>query len=268
MELGIFYDHLRAAAAQESLPISEVCLLASAMGYRYVDIDGGEYMRDWRSVDATLGAADMRVGCVDGRFDLAHESGMVEAEALIRFAADRGVGNVLLIPGSVLPGEEREAVMERVSLALRPLARLGKQLGVCCSLEDYDAADAPYGTARELQWYMERVDGLGCTFDTGNFAYFGEDALTAFAALKPFTVMLHLKDRAARSLRGEEGSVAADGETMLYPCAVGEGGMPVEPIVRAMAGRDIGMTAEHFGANRMLEVMRLSAQNVRRWAEW
>lgn len=265
MSVGVFFHHLREAARQENLTISEVVIRAASLGVSYVDIEGDHMMLNERELYDLLYSHGITVGCLDGRFDLAHDNGVKNAEELIRFAAAFQTPHVLLIPGQVKPGEERKQVMERIADNLRPLVRLGRELGVCCSLEDYDAPDTPYGTAEELLWYMERVDGLGCSFDTGNFAYFGQDALKAFEMLKPYIVLLHLKDRASHSLRGEQPTIAMDGVTPLYPCAVGEGDMPIKQIVQAFAGKNIGMTIEHFGANRQLELITRSVHNIHQW---
>lgn len=260
MELGIFFDHLVEAARQKNLPLQRVLEHASAHNIRYVDIDGAFLMQNEHRVEDMLQKTGLYIGCVDGRFDLAHDQGMDEAEALIRFAAQRDIRHVLLIPGYAQPGEERGEIMERIAEYLRPLAHVAAGFHVQCSLEDYDDNRAPYGTWQELCWFLKRVEGLGVTFDTGNFAYFGQDAREALTQLLPFVRMAHCKDRARRSVAGEAGVQTPGGE-LLYPCAVGEGMIPIAELLKMLAkgGYHGGLTIEHFDSNRQYEAMAASA---------
>ena len=130
-----------------------------------------------------------------------------------------------------------------------------------CSLEDFDNAEAPFGTWQELKWYVEQVPGLNISFDTGNFAYFGQDVLEAFGQLAPYVCLVHVKDRKAEGRPGEKYTEAVDGRK-LYPSAVGSGQIPMAEVIERLKknGFDGCMTIEHFDSADMLGDMRKSAE--------
>lgn len=264
MELGVFFDHLTEAADQEGLSLERVLAYAHAQGITYVEMSGSYYMNNERRVEEMFKSTGIRVGCVDERLDLAHDKGVEDGERLVRFAREHGVENVLIIPGLIDTGEERAEVMERIAKNLQPLAHVAAGLHVNCLLEDFDNERAPYGTWQELKWFMDRVAGLGVCFDTGNFAFFGQDEQEALEALLPLIKMVHCKDRALHGLPDEQGVQSPSGR-LLYPCAVGRGFIGVRRIVEALRGRGYAgqLMIEHYDASRQCEKLAESAAYLR-----
>ncbi|NLO86182.1 MAG: sugar phosphate isomerase/epimerase [Clostridiales bacterium] len=260
MELGIFFDHVLEAAKQENCTIIEVLQHAASNGIKNLTIDSAYWMQHDREIDQLLMQSGMTIHSTFAHADLAHDHEMEKAESVIRFAADHGVEHVLLIPGFVKEGEERQVIIERIAKHLGELVQTANRQSVICSLEDFDHVDATFGTWSELKHYASEVAGLAITFDTGNFAYFGQDALTALDELLVYVKSVHCKDRSFTQLRGEEGLGCPDGRR-LFPCAVGEGHIPFEPMMRKLvaSGYDGNLTIEHYDCNHQYQAMADSA---------
>lgn len=259
MKIGIFLDHLRDASNQTGQPLEKVVQEAAQLGIEYVHINGDFWMHNEARVDELLGKAGMYVGCSDNIFQLTQGKDVDRAEKLIRFLSRKGVEQLLLIPGFVHEAQSRQSAMDEAARHMKELVYLARSLHVQCSLEDYDNHTAPFGTWQELKWYVEQLPGLGISFDTGNFAYFGQDAQEAYAQLKPYICMVHAKDRKYAGREGEQPLKTMDGK-MLYPSAVGSGEMPMQQVLSDLknSGYDGGVTIEHFYSANMLEDMRQS----------
>ena len=107
----------------------------------------------------------------------------------------------------------------------------GKSKGMPILMEDFDGLLSPHNSIAGLQYFMDRVDGLECAFDTGNFIIFHEDELAAFDLFAPRIRTLHLKDRCtAPRHAGDSPLRCADGSTA-YVCAVGSGDIRMAQIL-------------------------------------
>ena len=261
MKIGIFLDHLREISTQTGMALERCVQEAAACGVSFVHINGDFWMANEARVDALLESGGLAAGSSDGVLQLTQGRDIDKAEKLIRFLSRKGVGQLLIIPGFVHPAQTRQSAMDEAARHLKELAYLGRCLHVQCSLEDYDNAEAACGTWQELEWYRQQVPDLKICFDTGNFAFFGQDALEAYQRLKPFICMVHAKDRKRAGRKGEQPLKALDGQE-LYPSAVGSGEMPVRAILSDLKslGYDGGVLIEHYGSADMLDDMRRSAR--------
>ncbi len=259
MKIGIFFDHLRVASDQTGLPLNKVVQEAAGLGIDYVHVNGEFWMNNEQRVDELLQNAGLRVGAVDGFFALTQGEETDKAEELIRFMSRKGVEQLLLIPGFVHEAQSRQSAMDEALKHMKHLVYLARCMHVQCSLEDFDNVAAPFGTWQELKWYVEQIPELRISFDTGNFAYFAQDALEAYEQLSPYVCLVHLKDRKYEGRPGEKGLIAADGKK-LYPSAVGSGQMPIKKLIARLTadGFDGCMTIEHFDSADMMSDMRQS----------
>jgi len=259
MKIGIFFDHLRVASDQTGLPLDKVVQEAAELGIDYVHINGEFWMNNEQRVDEMLAKAGLRVGAADGFFGLTQGKEMDKAEELIRFMSRKGVEQLLLIPGFVHEAQSRQSAMDEAAKHMKHLVYLARSMHVQCSLEDFDNTSAPFGMWQELKWYMEQIPELRISFDTGNFAYFAQDAMEAYEQLAPYVCLVHLKDRKYEGRPGEKELAAVNG-VKLFPSAVGSGEMPMgELIARLKAdGFDGCMTIEHFDSADMMADMRQS----------
>ena len=261
MKTGIFLDHLREASNQTGRPLGQVAREAARMGIEFVHVNGEFWMENESRVDELLEQSGLYAGSSDQIFHFTQNRDLDKAEQLIRFLSRKGVEQLLLIPGFVHPAQSRQSAMDEAAKCMKELMYLARSLHVKCSLEDFDNASAPYGTWQELKWYAEQMPELGICFDTGNFAYFGQDALEAYEQLKPYICHVHLKDRKYAGRANEQPLTALDGKK-LYPSAVGSGEMPVREILTDLkqSGYQGGVLIEHFGSGDMMADMRASAE--------
>jgi len=261
MKIGVFLDHLRDAGIQSGLSLETVAAQAAEQGIEFVHVNGEFWMENEERMDQLLQKTGLRVGAADLMCQLTQGKDVEKAEKLIRFMSRKGVEQLLLIPGFVHEAQSRQAAMEQAAQHMKQLLYLARSLHVKCSLEDYDNIAAPFGTWQELKWYAEQLPELGISFDTGNFAYFAQDALTAYEQLEPYICLVHAKDRRYEGREGEEGLKAVDG-TLLYPSAVGSGEMPMREILSRLKAKGFcgGIIIEHFGSADMMADMRQSVK--------
>lgn len=261
MKIGIFLDHLRDAGRQTGRTLESVALEAAAMGISFVHINAEFWMDNEARVDELLQKTGLYAGSSDQILHLTQGRDLDKAERVIRFLSRKGVGQLLLIPGFVHEAQTRQSAMDEAARHMKELMYLARSLHVKCSLEDYDNSTAPFGTWQELKWYAEQIPELGVSFDTGNFAYFGQDAMEAYRQLKPYICHVHAKDRKYTGRANETPLIAQNGKA-LYPSAVGSGEMPMREILEDLkqSGYQGGVLIEHFDSGDMLADMKQSAE--------
>lgn len=269
MKMGIFLDHLRDASSQTGRPLGDVALETARMGIEFVHVNGEFWMENESRVDALLEQSGLYVGSSDNIFRFTQHQDLDKAEKLIRFLSRKGVEQLLLIPGFVHEAQSRQSAMDEAAKCMKELMYLARSMHVKCSLEDYDNVSAPFGTWQELKWYVEQIPELGISFDTGNFAYFGQDAMEAYRQLKTHICHVHLKDRKCAGRANEKPLKAMDGQ-LLYPSAVGSGEMPICEILTDLqqSGYQGGFLIEHFGSSDMLTDMSQSAKWLQSWGKF
>lgn len=261
MKIGIFLDHLRDASNQTGRPLEAIAREAADLGIEFVHVNGEFWMENESRVDELLARAGLKVGAADINVPLTQGCGADRVEKLIRFMSRKGVEQLLLIPGFVHEAQTRQSAMDEAAKQMKELVYLARSLHVQCSLEDFDNVAAPFGTWQELKWYVEQMPGLKISFDTGNFAYFAQDALEAYEQLEPYICLVHAKDRKYAGRESESPLKATDG-TLLYPSAVGSGEMPMREVFARLKARgfDGGVIIEHFGSRDMMADMRQSVK--------
>lgn len=200
--------------------------------------------------------------------------------ALIDATAELGGTNVLLVPGmtsvskeqkaGVMAAEEknRKHLLENMVIVLRNAVAYGATKGVAVSMEDFDGMEAPYCTAKGLQYFMEAVPGLQCSFDTGNFIMYHEDELSAFELFRDRLCTVHLKDRAkVAQFPDDQFKICADGSKVYTP-AVGSGYIRMAEILEQLklqqySGNVIVELFDH-SPSHMLDSLKQSVQWVKK----
>ncbi len=168
----------------------------------------------------------------------------------------------MVIPGFFRqedPEAEREHQAQQMISCVNRLSELADGYGVSLILEDYDNSLAPFSTTQGMKRFLEGCSDLSCCFDTGNFAFAGEDELSAYEALKDRITYVHLKDRGDSPLSGEAPLTALDGKA-LYPSPVGSGRIRLQELLSRLNrdGYDGNFALEHYGAGEMLSYLRRS----------
>jgi len=267
MKLSVFYDHILNAAKQQNTPVSDVLARARRMGYSMVELD---YVNLNDDVFALLQAADMGIASLYGFFRFDTQPQPDQICAIIDTALRYGVRRIMPIPGFYSGNETaRGNEFARMLDGMKELTSRAHQAGLTVTIEDFDSIGSPIRDSAGMNEFIRRLPHLYATFDTGNFSLSGEDTRSAFEALKDRIAHVHLKDRSLSSEFGTHRLTAMDG-TIMYPCPVGSGFIPMEEIFAAL--REISydgvLSVEHFGADDQLLCMEKSAEYVRSFFEF
>lgn len=272
MKISTFYEHLVEAATQENRPLEEICSQIRTWGITAVELDYARLQNERDTVIRVLGEAELGISCMYGFFDFAHGSVQGGYE-MVDLAEQLGIKKVMPIPGFLkkyefLPGIYLNRV-NRMVAALKEICTYAKKKGIMTVLEDFDGKSAPFATADQLQYFLNRIPDLYCAFDTGNFLFSEEDS---YAVLPRFLARIghvHCKDRSlvageVQAREGEKPLLTVKGR-QLYSCAVGSGVIRMKEIVEAVRinGYDGYFAIEHFGSPDQLGDMKKSADFLR-----
>ena len=259
MKLSVFHHHVIDFAKKRGIDIREALAETRAMGFDglVTDLallaDGDRLHRLF--TDNGLGLHSIFAG-----IDFVHDEPAACArrtEELLNAAMAFGAGSVLVLPGLIRDGDDRDAGLDRICGGLSEACRLAAPLGIDVTIEDFGFLNAPNGTIAGCAQILDRVPELKFTFDTGNFTCFGEDPHVAYGRFRDRTVFVHLKDRPS----GPDGKPDAHGAI-----PVGDGALDLGRLVRRMLadGYTGGFAAEHFEFEDQEAAMRRSAVFCRR----
>ncbi|MNJ45819.1 Inosose dehydratase [compost metagenome] len=264
MGITLFYNHIVQASKQRHIPIHDVMKQVAQWGVTGVELDHDEIGADPQHMKLGLDQAGLTVSLMYGFFDFVNDTNIQDGYDFIDRAVYMGAPKVLIIPGFAKVGdtnETREIAKHRMAQALTQLVDYAAQHKITVTMEDFDDELATYRSSEELLWFMTKVPGLACTFDTGNFLYCGEDVLDAFDCVKDYIVHVHCKDRSLQEQQGVSPKITMKG-TALYPSPVGEGVIPIEAIIEKLQG--IGyqgnFAIEHFDADDHWEYIHRSVR--------
>lgn len=262
MIISTFYDHLKSAADEKSLPIErigEMCLEHGITGFEAtIQQLSEEGVSRLRSVGMKLNS--MPVHC-----DLLHDPSFELAKQIAGSAAAAEASLILVIPGNFAENDDRQRLLEASLAPVEYIINAAKADGIAVGMEDFDGKMSANLGLAGLKWYLDRLPGLTCVFDTGNFIYAGEDALENYRKLKPFiTKQVHCKDRGLVGRTGEPALECLDGKR-LYPAAAGKGIIPIKEIVGdlAVSGFNGSLTAEVYGSSHPWEDIAESAEYLK-----
>ena len=115
-----------------------------------------------------------------------------------------------------------------------------------------------------MKIFLDAIPDLKVAFDTGNFAFSGDDVLDAKREFIGRTRHTHLKDRLWSRTGTGDPKECPDG-TLLWPCAVGDGDLPIKEILQELkaVGYNGYAMAEFFGAASYAELIEKSIANLR-----
>lgn len=270
-KLNIFLEHIFEGAEQQNISPEKMLSYAREAGYEGLECDL------WRLSDRTetkklFDSCGLSAASVYNRYDMGHESEIITRDKIkehLETAAYFGAKKVLAVAGFINSADNFESVRNKMAESLAFMCEEAAQYGITVTLEDFDDEAAPYSDSDGLLWFMENVNGLKFTFDTGNFAYSLENAEEAYLKLRKYTAHVHLKDRSRDSSRknadNTNGKADLSGKIM-YPCEACGGYIGIEGIVKKLLedGYRDSFSVEHFGAADQLLYMRRSAENIRK----
>lgn len=148
----------------------------------------------------------------------------------IDLAAEAGAGSLLIIPGFFMTGNT-DRDLRVMADGVRRAVEYGQEKNVPVVMEDFDGVFAPYNCIAGLRWFLDRVEGLGCAFDTGNFSLFRENEVEALDIFADKIRTVHLKDRCCSPRHpGDTPFLCADGKPV-YACRIGSGYISIAKIL-------------------------------------
>lgn len=273
MRLSVFYEHIFEAAQQSGITVEGALKHAKSCGIDLLECDLWR-LDDREEVKKLLDLQGMGVSCIYAHFDFLHdiEDSERRYHDLLGTAEYFGAEKVLCIPGFFDEGREKEEQMKLFCEGISRMCDAAKSYGVTVTVEDFDDIKSPCCRMADIRYLLDNCEGLGYTFDTGNFRYCLEDAGQAYSLLSDRIAHVHLKDRSydiARSdADGTNGKADLSGAVM-YPVEVCGGVIGTEGLIRKLIsdGYDGVLAIEHFGAVDQLMYMKKSAENILRITE-
>lgn len=255
--LSIFHHHVRDFARSGGISFEEALAKTKAMGFDGLATDLGLLIDD-DSLRHLLVDNGMRIMTIFARIDFVHDDladCKLKTEKLLDAAKAFGVGNVLVLPGLLGEGDDKDAGLDLICEGLSSACRMAAPMGIDVTIEDFGLPGAPNGTIAGCAMILDRVPGLRFTFDTGNFSCFGESPHDAYEVFRDRISFVHLKDHA----------LGPNGLDTSMEVPVGDGALDLGRLVRRILddGYAGDFAAEHFGHPDQETAMRRSASFCR-----
>jgi inosose dehydratase len=261
MKKSIFYEHIIEAAKQENTTVSEMAKYAASLGYSGSDVPWSSAESFYNIFDV-LRDAGIKIACTHRFWDIFSPLDTADADNFFKTLANHGCFTAMIIPSRAENKPFTEEDFSTVCEALRRLCDMAKNYGIIVTVEDFDGNDIIINNTQALKKAFDAVPQLCHSFDTGNYAFFQESEIEAFALFKDRIKHVHLKDRAFRTQSNEAAGQRLSNGTTSYPCAVGKGDLKIRECLRLLAemGYDGYFSVEHFGHPKMKDAIRDSAK--------
>ena len=256
--LSVFYHYVLDVAKQCDIGVEESLGRVRGMGYEGLVFDI-VLLTDRAAQRGLYQSAGLAVTSIYAEVDFVHwepERCRRAAGDLLDCCAFFGVRTALVLPGVFTDGDDRVAGLRKIYDGLEGVCRLAQGSGIDVTVEDFGVAGSPNGSIAGCRHMLDNVEGLKFTFDTGNFACYGEDPFTAYAALKDRVAYVHLKERP----RGPDGRIA------IGNLPVGDGALELDRLIRTLVadGYTGAFAVEQFDLDDQLTALRRSADFCRR----
>lgn len=250
MKLGVFYHHVKAAAQQLSIPVTDMFDRVRSLGIEWLELDRGaltDFGSDPDSLYRAMNAHGLRGANLWWYYPWETEPEQLYDYQMIEAARALRLDRVMPIPGLYTGTDRSPAELANMIRNMNLLNEKAREAGLRLCIEDYDSELSAISTTAGMEYFARQIPGLRYVFDTGNFFFANEDALAALERLRNGVDHVHVKDRSLRPTSGA-GKACLDG-TLMYPCAVGQGVIPVKEIVTRLAatGYDGVYAMEFYG---------------------
>jgi len=259
-KLTCFFDHIRCAMQQSNLTLAEVADLLTKKNISGVDIEYQEIEDEvGEKLAGDLKAVGLPISSVYCTFHWENKKA-VDEDKLLNTLSRLNINNLLAIPGFVTEGQSNLDAQKAFLPKLQNLCNKANKLGITVLMEDFDYYSAPFGCSKDLRWFMDNIDNLGCAFDTGNFYYFGEDSYEVLPMFTDKIQYVHCKDRSITPKENETPCTTITGIDM-YSSPVGSGIIKMDEILDAIkaTGYNGVYAIEHFGSCNQLNDLLTSA---------
>lgn len=270
-KLTVFYDHILNAAKQRGTTTADIAAELTACGISGVEMDYYMLKESGNGLAEELARLGLPINNCYCFFDWANHPDDQSYIEVLDTLKRNNISNLLVVPGFInreitTTGDSDiiTTAIARAREAMLPnmihLLEYAQNLNIQVSLEDFDDITAPFATIDQVKWFLDRLPSLGFAFDTGNFLYSEEDALTAYELFRNRITYVHCKDRSFTAVEGEQCQVTTKGREM-YSSAVGKGVIPMITILELLNQQEYDgpIAIEHFGSLDQLSDMKTSA---------
>ncbi|MBQ3669199.1 MAG: TIM barrel protein [Clostridia bacterium] len=250
MKIAVFYENIYDGAKAKGLEMEDLLRGFKGEGMDLIYISADSLRRDREWLLPLLKKLDIGIEGVHAFCDFGKDPDKPLGRDIIDLAAECGAGNLLFVPGMYSGKSTIECVNNMVK-GLTSAVNYAKGQGLPVLIEDFDSTASPYNSMLMLDWFFNKVEGLGCAFDTGNFVIYHEDELEAFERFKHNIVTVHLKDRVTEKRHpGDSSYLCADKQTV-HSCQIGIGFIHIEEILQRLKGMGYGgnVIAEVYGCD-------------------
>ncbi len=251
--LSVFYHHVLDLAKQCDIGVEESLDRVRALGYEGLTADV-VLLTDRVAQRVLSQSAGLAITSIYANVDFVHwepERCRRAANDLLECCAFFGARTALVLPGVFTDGDDRTAGLRKIYAGLENVCRLAKGSGIDVTVENFGIAGSPNGPIAGCRDMLANVEGLKFTFDTGNFACYGEDPFAGYAALKDSIAYVHLKEHP----RGP------DGRIVMGSAAIGDGALELDRLIHTLVadGYTGAFTVEQFDLDDQLTALRRSA---------
>lgn len=254
--ISAFYENIRTGATHDGIPMTEAVSALCTAGLQGIYISYASTLQYADEIAEVLAKTGVEITGLHAWISFSKEG--KEARDVIDRAAGLGTDHVLIVP--VCDGNDIETLIT----GMQDAVSYGREKGIRVYMEDLDDAESPYNNAAGLQKFMDRIPGLMCCFDTGNWIMHGEDEVEAFRQFRDRTGAMHLKDRRLTKENPDDASIMILDGTFRYPAPVGQGMIRIAEIL-SMAGEwPLIVEMYDYSPSHMLEGIGKSVEWIRR----
>ncbi len=237
MKIAAFYENICDGVQATGQGMADVLAELHHCGMDLLYLTPDSWKRDRDSLSCIMEKLDLKIEGMHGFCDFPGNPDTQRYREMIDLAAEAGAGNFLIIPGMYSTGNTKRD-LEKMADGVRRTIEYGNKRNLPILMEDFDGIASPYNSIAGLEYFLKTVDGLGCAFDTGNFAMFREDETEAFDLFAGKIRTVHLKDRSnERRHEGDTPFLCSDGKPV-YACRIGSGYIRIAEILRRLKNRN------------------------------
>ena len=264
MKKSIFLAHLQDVSKQENISLEKALEYARSLGYQAVDADWADLCKDPVGLTEKLGTADIQIASVYKFCDFANSFSESEMQRFLECVANSNCQKAMIIPGFFKDNSDIERETAAMIEALAKTCIIAKEYNVAVTVENFDDRYSPCGKISSVKRLLESVPDLRYTLDTGNYAYFDENVLTALSLFGEKIAHVHLKDRSPVPFaEGETGIESVLGKP-LFPAPAGYGIIPIKECLKELKRLKYNgyISVEHFNAQNQLKYMTDSSERL------
>ncbi len=257
LQLAQFDFQMNQMARQLSITTAEAMQIVRSIGYTCLDCDFRSLTSDFCTA---MKDAGLKLSLMYVFFDPAKDN-----SELIQNVVEKAVQNnaVRVMP---IPNSDPKPLRNKAFADMRAFQISLAENNISTVLEDFADPGKSFNSLAGLQNYLDNVPGLGCCFDTGNFAADTKPLLCIADSLMPKIRHIHIKDFAINHLFAPDMLTDVRGRK-LSSAPAGCGILPVETVVKSAikAGYRGILAVEHANVYNERVAMERSYSNISRW---